>query len=273
VDFLSLHDSNVRVTGPKRFSQLAKLVSVDTSGDGTPRTATYSILPPGGTWSDSNNGVYTVSMQSKQVKDIGGNFVASGKLGTLTVDTVGPKASSLAASKVTRAGGTSYTFTVTYADNLAVSFATLDNSDILVTGPNGFSQAATFVSVNKRTSGTPRTATYRITPPGGTWDAADNGIYTVSVEPDQVADTVGHPVAAGDLGTFTVAVPGTALGTATLQGVHPLGGGTSLDQAAMLAAAADAALSPAGPQRKTAGLAAVFASVDDWLWPSPRAAL
>ena len=45
--------------------------------------------------------------------------------------------------------------------------ATLDNADILVTGPNGFRQAASFLRVDVASDGTPRTATYQITAPGG----------------------------------------------------------------------------------------------------------
>ncbi len=82
-----------------------------------------------------------------------------------------------------------------------------------MTGPNGFDQPATFVSVDATDNGTPRTATYQISAPGGTWDAADNGDYTVAIAADQVADTVGNSMAAGTLGSFRVAItaPGTTL--------------------------------------------------------------
>ena len=58
--------------------------------------------------------------------------------------------------------------------------STLDNNDVRVTGPNGFSVVPTFVGVDQTTNGTPRVATYRLTPPGGFWDGADVGTYTVS---------------------------------------------------------------------------------------------
>ena len=54
-----------------------------------------------------------------------------------------------------------YTFTVTYADANGVDVTSLGNGNLLVTGPNGFSQAATLVSVNPPGNGSPRTATYR----------------------------------------------------------------------------------------------------------------
>ena len=118
-------------------------------------------------------------------------------------DTVPPTATSAPAG-VNTPGGTSYVFTVTYADNTAINVSTLDSSDVIVTGPSAFSAPATFVTVDNNTNGTPRTATYSITPPGGTWDAADNGTYSVVMQASQVSDTIGNFVAAGTLGTFQV---------------------------------------------------------------------
>jgi hypothetical protein len=266
----TLDSLDVRVTGPHGCRQLATFDHVDINTNGTPRTATYRITPPGGSWSAGNNGVYTVTMQSKQVKDTTGNAVASGKLGTFTVDTVAPTAS-LKAANVTKAGGKTCTFSVTYADNLAVNAATLDNSDILVTGPNGFSQAAAFVSVNNRKYGTPRKATYRFVPPGGAWNAADNGTYTISIQPNQVTDRCGNPVAAASLGTFTVGVPATAVARAASESAGSIRGPAPANQAALVAAAADAALSPQRSRRETAVLPSLFASIDDWLWEWPAA--
>ena len=118
-------------------------------------------------------------------------------------DTVPPTAVSTPAG-VNTAGGSSYVFQVTYADNTAINVSTLDSNDVIVTGPSAFSAPATFVTVDNNTNGTPRTATYSITPPGGTWDAADNGVYSVVMQASQVSDTIGNFVLAGTLGTFQV---------------------------------------------------------------------
>jgi hypothetical protein len=64
--------------------------------------------------------------------------------------------------------------------------------------------AATAGSPSPVTDGTQRTATYQITPPGGTWDSADVGTYTVLLEANQASDTVGNKVAASTRGTFAV---------------------------------------------------------------------
>ncbi|HEY1376699.1 MAG TPA: choice-of-anchor Q domain-containing protein, partial [Gemmataceae bacterium] len=106
-------------------------------------------------------------------------------------------------------GGTSYQFTVTYYDDVAIGVATLGGADVVVTGPNGFSAPATLVGVDAPTNGSPRTATYAMTPPGGAWDGPDNGTYTVVVQANQVFNTAGAPVPAATLGTFRVTVATT----------------------------------------------------------------
>ncbi|WP_203595634.1 hypothetical protein, partial [Salipiger sp. PrR003] len=87
--------------------------------------------------------------------------------------------------------------------------SSIDVSDITVTGPGG-ALSVTGVSVNVGTDGSPRSATYTVAAPGGTWDTADNGAYTVALQAGQVVDTSGNAVAAnGALTSFNVAVPVT----------------------------------------------------------------
>jgi VCBS repeat-containing protein len=97
-----------------------------------------------------------------------------------------------------------YVFTVTYSDNVSIDTATLDNNDVRVLGPNGFSQLAQLVSVDQSENGTPRSANYSITPVGGSWDAIAMGTYNVQVEPNQVTDLAGNAVATETLGSFQV---------------------------------------------------------------------
>jgi hypothetical protein len=114
-----------------------------------------------------------------------------------------PQAGGLVAN-VTTSGGATHSFTVIFSDNLAIDITSLDSGDIRVTGPSGFNQLATFVSVTPAGNGTPRTATYRISAPGGSWSNADNGTYTLALQANQVRDGVGNLAAAGTLGTFSV---------------------------------------------------------------------
>jgi hypothetical protein len=306
VNVSTLDNSDVTVTGPGAFSAAAKFVSVDNNTNGTPRTATYSITPPGGIWDSSDNGTYSVVMQGGQVTDTAGNAVAAGTLNTfnvniapltvtidqavgqadptngspinftvvfsaavtgftnsgvtlsgtagattanvtgsgttynvavsgmtavgtviatipagvasgsgnqnqpststdntVTFDNIAPTASS-SPSTVTASGATSFSFTVNFSDNLAISVGSLDNNDLRVSGPNGFNVPASFVSVDTNSDGTPRVGTYSITPPGGFWDSSDNGAYNVLINGGQVFDTAGNSVAAGTIGSFNV---------------------------------------------------------------------
>jgi len=168
---------------------------------------TYTIPAAGGAWDPADNGTYTVALAAGAVADGAGNGNNAATLGTFAVsvpDTTAP-AASLTASNITAASGGAYTFTVTYADELAIDPATVGAGDVIVTGPGGFSQVATFVS---KTSPNGKTVigTYSITGPGGAWDFADNGSYTVSVQAGQVRDAATNPVAAGAVGGFSVSI-------------------------------------------------------------------
>lgn len=205
IDVSTLGNGDVRITGPGGFAQQATFVGVDVDSDGRPRVATYFITAPGGAWSSSRNGTYTVAMRATQVADTSGNMVASGILGTFLVaiaatrsDTAAPTASATLAAAV--AGGTDYTFDVTYADNVALDAASIDGNDVLVTGPAGFSQLATLVGVQG--IGANRTATYRLSAPGGMWNWVDGGNYTVTLAGNQVRDAAGNWVGETNLGGF-----------------------------------------------------------------------
>lgn len=213
VNVSSINSSDVRVTGPNGFSQLATLVSVDSPTNGTPRTATYRVNAPAGGWSASNSGSYTLALQAGEVVDTSGNAAAAGTLATITAtisppDNSAPFVSVFNAPTMTSASDT-YSIQVTYSDNVAVQVSTLNNNDIRVFGPNDFAAFATFVSVDVNSDGTPRTATYRIPAPGGgAWTSAANGNYQVNLYGLQVSDTSGNFAAGAVLGNFTINVGG-----------------------------------------------------------------
>jgi len=207
IDVNSLDNNDIQVTGPNGFAQLATLVSANDFG------ATYRINAPGGSWDFSENGSYNIALQGNQVRDGRGNTAAASILSSFLVnigqpplaDTTAPTASINGANILT-SGGTTYDFTVTYSDNVAVDASSFDNSDIQVTGAGGFSQIATRVSVHT-SSGNSQTVTYRITAPGGAWDSADNGSYSVALQANQVSDTSGNFAAATNLGNFLADFP------------------------------------------------------------------
>ncbi|BCX47559.1 T9SSC-terminal target domain-containing protein [Haloferula helveola] len=105
-------------------------------------------------------------------------------------------------------GQSTHTFTVTYSDDLGVNVASIGTGDVRVTGPGGYDQLAQLVSVDQATNGTPRVATYSVSPSGGgTWSAADNGTYVVTMQATQVQDIQGASVADGVLGQFEIDIP------------------------------------------------------------------
>jgi probable HAF family extracellular repeat protein len=97
-----------------------------------------------------------------------------------------------------------YSFVVTYTVAAGIDTSTLQSA-IRVTGPNGFGETASLAS----TSGpsTQLAATYTISPPGGgTWNASDNGTYTITLNNNVAKDTTGQPLAGGKLGNFVSAI-------------------------------------------------------------------
>lgn len=120
-----------------------------------------------------------------------------------TPDTIAPTASATLSPIL---GGTSaYQFTVDYSDNQDLNTTDFGDQNILVTGPNGYSQYATYVgdtdaNPSSESQYDPYDANYQITPPDGTWDIADNGQYTFTLEPNQIADNSGNYAGSAVLG-------------------------------------------------------------------------
>jgi len=196
------------VTGPSNLTQIAAFLNVDQAPSGSIRIATYQVTRPTGPLAP---GLYTITFQPNQVRDINGNFIPGNT--ALSLDTFAPSAVENAAG-ITSEIGPTYTFTVTFADNVAVDVSTLDSSDIRVTGPNGYDRAATLLGIDTNSDGTPRIASYQISSSYTSWDGAENGTYTVVVQPNQVRDVNGNAVQAGGIGTFEVAIAGGTFATA-----------------------------------------------------------
>ncbi len=158
----------------------------------------------GTTFTAASQGAGTYSYTETSV-DAAGNESAPSPADLVTIDTTPPTIPAFNAASVTTVG-TTYLFTVTFADNLAIDVTSLHTNNILVTGPNSFSQYATFVSVDTNSNGTPRTATYSLVPPGGNWTASANGTYNLAPQSTQVRDIAGNYMPSSTLGTFQVGV-------------------------------------------------------------------
>ncbi|MEG4963768.1 esterase-like activity of phytase family protein, partial [Microcoleus sp. K4-C2] len=190
VSFNLSNDNNTLFTLQPAIDAAGNLTYTPASGVSGIATVTATLKDSGGI---ENNGVDTSAAQTFTIE--------------ITADTILPAASNLVATNIIVSGGTTETFTVDYSDNVAVNSSSLDNSDIRVTGPNGFNQLATQVTFTPTGNGTPRTATYQITAPGGSWDLGDNGNYAIAIESGQVSDINNNFVAASNLGSFNVNIP------------------------------------------------------------------
>jgi probable HAF family extracellular repeat protein len=160
-----------------------------------------SLLPPGsGITLTEATGIN----DSGQICAYGSNNTGEVRAFLLTpVIPTPPQATLTNAPDINSSGATTYSFVVTYTDANGIDSTTLNNA-IQVTGPGGFSQTASLAS----TAGTSTqlAATYNISAPGGTWDFADNGTYTITLNNNVVKNISGQPLAGGTLGHFVAAI-------------------------------------------------------------------
>ncbi len=199
--------ADVTVTGPG--GPLTVTGGSTSDPNGSPVTATYTVTPPGGSWDAADNGTYNIAVVGNQVGDDGTVqlFVPAGAAGSFSVNATNnsPVVSGSSAPDVifTDFGATSYSFTVTYTDGGAVDASTIGASDVTVTGPGG--PLTVTGGSTSDSDGSPVTATYTVTPPGGSWDGADSGTYTIGLVGSQVSDTLGASAAANaSLASFQV---------------------------------------------------------------------
>ena len=96
-------------------------------------------------------------------------------------------------------------FTVTYSDNVSINASTLDNNNLVVTGPGGYSQTATLVSTHLLDSAK-LSAVYSVPAP------SVDGSYTISTGADAVMDVSSNPLPAGVVGAFPVQIQSSTSG-------------------------------------------------------------
>lgn len=140
--------------------------------------------------------------------EIGWNIDDVELLGDGQLD-ITPPTVELSVADLVVGGSPSHACSVTFTDALGVRLASLDSSDLLVTGPNGFTGTVEFVGADLPTDGSPCTATYSIQAPGGIWDASDNGEYELILAEDEVGDLANNLIPRTVLGHFKVNIPAT----------------------------------------------------------------
>ena len=90
------------------------------------------------------------------------------------------------------------TLQVEYSDDTAVAVANLGTGDILVTGSGGYSQVATFQSIDQANDGAQRVATYQVSIAGAA--SQDPGTYSFTLEPNRLKDLAGNFAPGAPLG-------------------------------------------------------------------------
>jgi Tol biopolymer transport system component len=143
------------------------------------------------------------------------------------VDVTPPTVATTAGMAGVSAPTSAYDFSLTWTDDVAVDAASIGNGDVVATGPNGYREPATLVSVSAGPAANQLVAVYRLAGPGGAFDPGDNGNYVIEVAAGEVKDAAGNfaasvPVAGG---TFVVGIPALADGpdlqAVSLQGAVP----------------------------------------------------
>lgn len=196
----------VTVTGPGGFSTQATLVRVEPATDLRMRQAVYSFTAPGGTWDSGDSGQYAVQLTGT-VTDNFANTSGTGQIDVFSAQVEGPPSAALNAPMVTEFGGATASLVVTYSDDAAVDAQTINAVDLTITRADGLQLAMVGEPVlSPAMAATPIVATYTVAAPGGTWDPADNGLYTVALNGNEVSDLLGGFAAGGTLGQLQVAV-------------------------------------------------------------------
>ena len=122
---------------------------------------------------------------------------------THTVKALAPLTICVVARDVAGAAVGDYEFDLQVTAAAGVDVAALRSDQLVsVVGPNGFRQYAQLVSAEPSAHGARCVARYRITPPGGTWNAADEGSYTIMLAANGVRDLAGAKAAGGAAGVF-----------------------------------------------------------------------
>ncbi len=146
------------------------------------------------------------SLASNQSQtEIGWNLDDVELIGDGTIDTT-PPAALLSVANLSTGGSPSHSCSVTYTDDSGVRLASLGATDLVVTGPNGFSNLVDFVGADLPADGSPITGIYSIAAPGGSWESTDNGTYEIVLLEDAVEDIRSNTTPRTVLGSFTVAI-------------------------------------------------------------------
>lgn len=211
IDTSTLDDGDVTVTDSAGDDLTVSFQDFTQNADGSV-TANYDVESNSGhhfTYRD--DGAYGVSINEGEVLDVNGVPVSPGTVGSFRVAIAPPPASTpapsavVSAQYVTTPATVKEVVTVTYAGHDAIDDSTI--GDLNVDGPDGTYVYANQTSLTDNPDGSV-TVAYELTKSDGSqFTPADNGKYTLSVDPDfPVTDNDGTPLASNVVGSFRVMV-------------------------------------------------------------------
>lgn len=124
-------------------------------------------------------------------------------------DMVLPRVQAAQADHVLEKNTAAVAVTVSYADEVAIDAASLDVGDLVVTGPGGavLTVASAMIPAGRAGRNGSVTVSYAVSAPGGEWNHARNGAYSIRMAAGEVADSAGNFVEPDVIGSFTVSVP------------------------------------------------------------------
>jgi len=173
-------------------------------------TATYTVS---GIPTVMQPTVFDLSLQGNEVLDLGGNSVPASPIGSFVQFPPGPVPIPIGKTSPTaqlngvprpNTAGTGYTINITYLDDTGIDPKSIGLGDILVAGPGGFNELGTLVAITNAAKRNTQVQ-YEVPIP------VTRGLYTVTVQTNEVTDEDFNPVQPKALGTFTAGFinPGT----------------------------------------------------------------
>jgi hypothetical protein len=143
-------------------------------------------------------------LESRRLLSEGAPYIASTPVLPGAPSVVGVKVRAITGRRIA-----SQVIDVTYRDDIAIDPTSLDNRDLRVTRADGSLVGyARLSSSTISDDGRTRVVRYKLSPPGGFWNRADNGAYRIQLRggPQGVADTNGTFIEQQTLARFRVAI-------------------------------------------------------------------
>lgn len=199
--------ASLEVTGDNGATWVTLWSSSADIGDSGWQLVQYNLPPREGGYPELRFrwGLRSITGKGNSPTAIGWHIDDVELLGGGTLD-ASPPAAVLSVADITDDGSPTHPCAVTYTDETAVLLSSIDVTDLRVIGPAGELAPLLVQSVgaDRTENGSPLTGTYTIAAPGGSWDALDNGTYTITLQEGAVEDTLGNTIPGTVLGSFTV---------------------------------------------------------------------